>query len=144
MISASQFYRKFTRNKLRRRFYKPFNRLRYDERHFVTHYLGADFLVSSVSGGGLEISAQICEYEELRHFLEMCAQHRPDVFIDIGGNIGLYTCIVIKNRAAPRALVFEPDRRNAGRYHLGHGRHMISACLKFHRRKMRTATRLML
>jgi FkbM family methyltransferase len=42
---------------------------------------------------------------------------KPDIFIDVGANLGLYTCILMKNRLVPRAILFEPDRRN--RVHLG-------------------------
>jgi FkbM family methyltransferase len=42
---------------------------------------------------------------------------KPDIFIDVGANLGLYTCILLKNRLVPRAILFEPDRRN--RVHLG-------------------------
>ena len=104
------------RNKLRRRFYKPFNRLVHGGHYFVCSYFGADFLVRSVNVGGLEISAKIGEYPELKHFVRACAELKPDVFIDIGANLGLYTCIVMKNGLAPRAILFEPDRRN--RVHL--------------------------
>jgi FkbM family methyltransferase len=104
------------RNKLRRRFYKPFNRLIYGGHYFVCDYFGADFLVRSVNVGGLEISAKIGEYPELKYFTRACAEFKPDVFIDIGANLGLYTCIVMKNGLAPRAILFEPDRRN--RVHL--------------------------
>jgi FkbM family methyltransferase len=104
------------REKWRRRFYKPFNKIRHRGRYFVCRYFGADFLVRSVNVGGLEISAKIAEYPELKNFTESCAALRPDVFIDIGANLGLYTCIVMKNRLAPRAVLFEPDRRN--RIHL--------------------------
>ena len=48
--------------------------------------------------------------------MRSCAELKPDVFVDIGANLGLYTCIVMKNRLAPRAILFEPDRRN--RVHL--------------------------
>jgi FkbM family methyltransferase len=41
---------------------------------------------------------------------------KPDAFIDIGANLGLYTCVLMKKRLAPRAILFEPDRRN--RVHL--------------------------
>jgi FkbM family methyltransferase len=104
------------RGKLRRRFYKPFNRVVHHGHYFVTSYFGADFLVHSENVGGLEISAKIGEYAELTNFVRSCAELKPDVFIDIGANLGLYTCIVMKNRLAPRAILFEPDRRN--RVHL--------------------------
>jgi FkbM family methyltransferase len=104
------------RNKLRRRFYKPFNKIVHRGRYFVCRYFGADFLVRSVNVGGLEISAKIGEYAELKNFVRRCAELKPDVFIDIGANLGLYTCVMMKNRLAPRAILFEPDRRN--RVHL--------------------------
>ena len=104
------------RYKWRRRFYKPFNRLVHRGRYFVCRYFGADFLVNSENVGGLEISAHIGEHRELKNFIRVCREIRPDVFIDIGANLGLYTCIVMRNGLAPRAILFEPDRRN--RVHL--------------------------
>jgi len=104
------------RNKLRRRFYSPYNKLVHRGRYFVCSYFGTDFLVRSANVGGLEISAKIAEYPELKNFMRACAELKPDVFIDIGANLGLYTCIVMKNRLVPRAILFEPDRRN--RIHL--------------------------
>jgi FkbM family methyltransferase len=104
------------RNKWRRRVYKPFNKVFHRGHYFVCSYFGADFLVRSVNVGGLEISAKIGEYPELKNFMKSCAEIKPDVFLDIGGNLGLYTCIVMKNKLAPRAVLFEPDRRN--RVHL--------------------------
>jgi len=104
------------RNKLRRRVYKPFNKIVHRGHYFVCRYFGADFLVRSANVGGLEISAKIGEYPELKNFVRACADLRPDVFVDIGANLGLYTCIVMKNGLAPRVIAFEPDRRN--RIHL--------------------------
>ena len=104
------------RNKLRRRFYSPYNKIVHRGRYFICQYFGADFLVRSANVGGLEISAKIAEHAELTNFTRSAAALKPDVFIDIGANLGLYTCIVMKNRLAPRAIAFEPDRRN--RVHL--------------------------
>ena len=49
--------------------------------------------------------------------MRSAAAIKPDIFIDVGANLGLYTCILLKNRLVPRAILFEPDRRN--RVHLG-------------------------
>jgi hypothetical protein len=74
-------------------------------------------LVRSANVGGLEISAKIAEHDELKNFIRGATVIKPDVFIDIGANLGLYTCILMKNRLVPRAILFEPDRRN--RVYLG-------------------------
>src|SRR5215470_4037972 len=100
------------RNKIQRRFYSPYYKRVHRGRHF-----GAEFLVHSANVGGLEISAKIAEYPELKNFMRSAAAIKPDIFIDIGANRGLYTCILMKNRLVPRAILFEPDRRN--RVHLG-------------------------
>jgi FkbM family methyltransferase len=105
------------RNKIRRRFYSPYNKLVHRGRYFICRYFGAEFLVRSANVGGLEISAKIAEYAELKNFLRSAADMKPDIFIDVGANLGLYTCILLKNRLVPRAILFEPDRRN--RVHLG-------------------------
>jgi FkbM family methyltransferase len=104
------------RNKLRRRYYKPYNKIIHGRRYFVCRYFGADFLVSSANVGGLEISAKIGEYAEIKYFMNACAALKPDAFIDVGANLGLYTCILMCNRLVPRTIAFEPDRRN--RVHL--------------------------
>jgi hypothetical protein len=46
------------RNKIRRRFYSPYNKLAHRGRYFICRYFGAEFLVRSVNVGGLEISAK--------------------------------------------------------------------------------------
>ena len=105
------------RNKIRRRFYSPYNKLVHRGRYFICRYFGADFLVRSANVGGLQISAKIAEHGELKNFMHSAGAIKPDIFIDIGANLGLYTCILMKNRLVPRAILFEPDRRN--RVHLG-------------------------
>jgi FkbM family methyltransferase len=98
--------------KLRRRFQKPYNKIFHRERYFMSRYFGADFLLRPDGIGTLELSAKIAEHTELSDYLRRCAELRPDVFIDIGANIGLYSCILLRNNSVSRAVLFEPDRRN--------------------------------
>jgi FkbM family methyltransferase len=105
------------RNKVRRRFYSPYNKVVHRGRYFICRYFGAEFLVRSANVGGLEISAKIAEHGELKNFMRGAAAIKPDIFIDVGANLGLYTCILMTNRLVPRAILFEPDGRD--RVHLG-------------------------
>ena len=84
------------RNKIRRRFYSPYNKFVHRGRYFICGYFGAEFLVRSVNVGGLEISAKIAEHDELKNFIRGAAAIKPDLFINIGANLGLYTCILMK------------------------------------------------
>jgi hypothetical protein len=67
--------------------------------------------VRSANVGGLEISAKIAEHGELKNFMRSAAAIKPDIFIDVGANLGLYTCILMKNRLVPRAILFEPPAK---------------------------------
>ena len=78
------------RNKIRRRFYSPYNKLVHRGRYFICRYFGAEFLVGSANVGGLEISAKIAEHSELKNFMSGAAAIKPDIFIDVGANLGLY------------------------------------------------------
>ena len=98
--------------KLRRRATKLYMRLSRRRGYFVTRYLGASFLVPPRGIGTLELAAKTWERPELQHLMERCASLKPALFIDVGANIGVYTCVLLKNGSAPRALLFEPDREN--------------------------------
>ena len=98
--------------KIRRRFRKPFNKVFHSRRYFISRYRGADFLLQPSGIGSLEISAKISEGPELSNFMRRCTEFRPNVFIDIGANIGLYSCILLRNGCVPRATLFEPDYKN--------------------------------
>jgi FkbM family methyltransferase len=100
------------RLKVRRRLRKPFNKVFCTRRYFISNYRNADFLLQPSGIGTLEISAKIAEAPELTNFMRRCTELRPDAFIDIGANIGLYSCILLKNAVVPRAVLFEPDRKN--------------------------------
>jgi FkbM family methyltransferase len=98
--------------KMRRRLRKPFNKAFHRRHYFISRYHGADFLLQPTGIGTLEISAGIAERPELSHYMKRCVELRFDTFIDIGANIGLYSCVLLKNRCVRRAILFEPDRRN--------------------------------
>jgi FkbM family methyltransferase len=98
--------------KARRRLRKPFNELFHGSRYFISRYRGADFLLCPRGTGTLEISAGIAERPELAAFMSRCSELKPSAFIDIGANIGLYSCILLRNGSAPRAILFEPDALN--------------------------------
>jgi FkbM family methyltransferase len=100
------------RLKIRRRLRKPFNKVFHRRHYFIARYHGADFLLQPTGIGTLEISAKIAEHPELTNFMRCCAHLRPEIFLDIGANIGLYSCILLKNGCVPRAILFEPDRLN--------------------------------
>jgi FkbM family methyltransferase len=98
--------------KIRRRFREPFNKIFHRRHYFVSRYLGADFLLQPSGIGTLEISAKISERPELNYLMARCAEFNPEIFIDIGANIGMYSCILLKNHCVPRAILFEPDKLN--------------------------------
>ncbi|MAF48522.1 MAG: FkbM family methyltransferase [Rhodospirillales bacterium] len=45
-------------------------------------------------------------------FEAVCDGLKPDVFWDVGANIGLYSWLVLTRRAEARAVLFEPDPEN--------------------------------
>jgi FkbM family methyltransferase len=75
-------------------------------------YFGADFVVMPGEVIADEIAIKRYEWWELTMMLMACRRYRPDVFIDVGANIGLYTCVLGRARAARRLVAFEPDGQN--------------------------------
>jgi FkbM family methyltransferase len=81
----------------------------------VRNYLGAEFLISPGDLVGDEIAINRYEWRELAMMLAACREHRPSLFIDVGANLGLYSCVLGRAGAAPKIIAFEPDRRNFAR-----------------------------
>jgi FkbM family methyltransferase len=101
--------------KLRRSFRKRLIIAIRRDRFFVTDYLGADFIVRLDEPVGRELAFRSYERDRIEHFMGLCAGLKTDVFIDLGANIGTYCCIMLRSNLAPRAIAFEPDRRNTVR-----------------------------
>ncbi len=81
----------------------------------ICRYFGADFGICPGELISDEIAINRLEWREITMMIEACRRHRPDMLIDVGANIGLYSCIVGKTRAVPRVVAFEPNRENFAR-----------------------------
>jgi FkbM family methyltransferase len=75
-------------------------------------YFGARFCVDIRDLMGFEIATGRLEFGDIGKFLAACSRLRPSIFIDVGANVGLYSCIAGTHRVAPRIVAFEPDPRN--------------------------------
>jgi FkbM family methyltransferase len=75
-------------------------------------YHGADFVVSLDDEVGYEIAINRFEWHELELMLKACERLKPELFLDVGANLGLYSCVLGRRHAAPRIIAFEPDRIN--------------------------------
>lgn len=78
-------------------------------------YFGARLLVNLDDEVGYEIAINRFEWRELKMMIEACKRLRPDVFVDVGANLGLYTCVVGRLDLVPRLVAIEPDRENFAR-----------------------------
>jgi len=75
-------------------------------------YFGARFSVDIRDLIGFEIATGRLEFGDITKLLSACGRLRPSIFIDVGANIGLYSCIAGHHRVAPRIVAFEPDPGN--------------------------------
>ena len=78
-------------------------------------YFGATFDVDLGDIVGYEIAIKRFEWRELKMMIEACTRLKPEVFLDIGANLGLYTCVIASKNLVPRTIAFEPDRENFAR-----------------------------
>jgi len=75
-------------------------------------YFGARFAVDTRDLVGFEIATGRLEFGDILKVMAACERIRPSIFIDVGANIGLYSCIAGAHRLAPRIVAFEPDPAN--------------------------------
>ena len=78
-------------------------------------YLGTDFIVNLEDEAGYEIALTRSEWRELTLMLDACERLKPEVFLDVGANLGLYSCVLGRHKAVPRIFAFEPDHANFAR-----------------------------
>lgn len=75
-------------------------------------YFGAQFNVNLADEAGYEIALRRYEWHELAWMIDSCRRIEPALFIDVGANLGVYSCVLGHHKAAPRILALEPDREN--------------------------------
>jgi len=78
-------------------------------------YFGAAFEVDLGDTVGYEIAIHRFEWRELKMMIAACRRLKPELFIDVGANLGLYTCVMARQGVAPRVIAFEPDHENFAR-----------------------------
>jgi FkbM family methyltransferase len=78
-------------------------------------YFGAMFDVDLGDVVGYEIAIHRFEWRELKMLIAACQRMKPDLFLDIGANLGLYTCVIASQNLVPRTIAFEPDSENFAR-----------------------------
>jgi FkbM family methyltransferase len=95
-------------------------------------YHGADFIVSLDDEVGYEIAINRFEWHELDLMIAACGRLNPDLFLDVGANLGLYSCVLGRRKVVPRVIAFEPDRINFERLTANVALNNLSAVVEVH------------
>jgi FkbM family methyltransferase len=80
-----------------------------------SRYFGAAFRVRLGEIINDRIATNQFEWREITMMIAACREYRPEVFIDVGANIGLYSCILGRSGLVPRIMAYEPDRDSFAR-----------------------------
>jgi FkbM family methyltransferase len=88
-------------------------RLVHGDEYFLTNYFGARFLVRWADFVPREVALKNFEEIQISYFIDACRRAKPDLLIDIGAHMGLYSCILLRKQLVPRAVLFEPNRQTA-------------------------------
>jgi FkbM family methyltransferase len=78
-------------------------------------YFDTQFIVDLDDVIGYEIAIRRFEWRELKLMIDACRRLEPAIFLDVGANIGLYSCVLGRHKLVRRAIAFEPDRENFAR-----------------------------
>ena len=78
-------------------------------------YFGTQFIVDLDDVIGYEIAIRRFEWRELKLMIDACRRLKPAIFLDVGANIGLYSCALSRHKLVRGVIAFEPDRENFAR-----------------------------
>ncbi len=78
-------------------------------------YFGTQFIVDLDDVIGYEVAIRRFEWRELKLMIDACRRLKPAIFLDVGANIGLYSCVLSRHKLVRGVIAFEPDRENFAR-----------------------------
>jgi FkbM family methyltransferase len=78
-------------------------------------YFDTQFIVDLDDVIGYEIAIRRFEWRELKLMIDACRRLAPVIFLDVGANIGLYSCVLGRHKLVPSIIAFEPDHENFAR-----------------------------
>jgi FkbM family methyltransferase len=72
-------------------------------------YFGTDFRADLHNGFGFDVATRRFEHGDLARMVRALRRIQPTLFLDVGANIGLYTCIIGTLFPSLRIVALEPD-----------------------------------
>jgi FkbM family methyltransferase len=93
-------------------------------------FFGARFSVDIAEAVGFGVATGRYEYWDIIDLVEACRRVRPRVFVDVGANLGVFTCIVAPH--VERVISFEPDPENFRRLAANLARNGIGGRVELH------------
>ena len=78
-------------------------------------YFDAQFIVDLDDVIGYEIAIRRFEWREVKLMIDACRRLEPAIVLDVGANIGLYSCVLGRHKLVRRIIAFEPDQENFAR-----------------------------
>src|SRR5207237_783079 len=72
-------------------------------------YFNAGFVVDLRDDYGFDIASRRFEHGDLARFVKACRRLHPSVLVDVGANMGIYSCIAARTDPLMRIVAIEPD-----------------------------------
>ncbi len=91
---------------------KQWFRWKYGDAPFEARYFDTRFLCTLADSVAKGIAVNTYDNRQLRFLMRWARREKPVRFYDIGANLGLYSCVLVRRGAVASAVAFEPDRNN--------------------------------
>lgn len=87
-------------------------RLKHGRSPFEARYFDTRFICTLSDSVAKGIAVNTYDNRQLQFLMDWARREKPDRFYDIGANLGLYACVLVRHGAVASAVAFEPDRNN--------------------------------